>query len=150
MASPSSVNGAFPFTGNERIPLDTVLPNGQAPESVGVTSNALLGIGAPFALGNVSAGNLTLNAENGSLQEATLVGNITLTNPTNPVPGQLNQLTLIQDATGSRLLSAVGSQWLFSGASKTLTTTANAIDRISWRYDPTLGKILADLTKAFG
>lgn len=58
----------------------------------------------------------------------TLTGNVTLANPTSPKPGQSGRIRIIQDGTGSRLLSAVGSFWKRSGGAPTLTTTASAYD----------------------
>jgi len=62
----------------------------------------------------------------------TLGGNRTLANPTNLTAGQSGSIFVVQDATGSRTL-AYGSYWDFSGGTApTLTTTANAIDRIDY------------------
>lgn len=62
----------------------------------------------------------------------TLGGNRTLANPTNPIPGQSGSIFVVQDGTGSRTL-AFGSYWDFiSGTAPTLTTSANAVDRIDY------------------
>ena len=62
----------------------------------------------------------------------TLGGNRTMANPTNFVVGQTGSIFLVQDATGSRTLS-FGSYWDFSGGTApTLSTTANAVDRIDY------------------
>jgi hypothetical protein len=62
----------------------------------------------------------------------TLGGNRTLANPTNLTAGQSGSIFVVQDGTGSRTL-AYGSSWDFSGGTApTLTTTANAIDRIDY------------------
>jgi hypothetical protein len=62
----------------------------------------------------------------------TLGGNRTLANPTNITAGQSGSIFIVQDATGSRVLSW-GSYWDFSGGTApTLTTTANAIDRVDY------------------
>lgn len=62
----------------------------------------------------------------------TLGGNRTLANPTGLVAGQSGSIFVVQDATGSRTL-AFGSYWDFSnGTAPTLTTTANAVDRIDY------------------
>lgn len=62
----------------------------------------------------------------------TLGGNRTLANPTNLVAGQSGSIFIVQDGTGSRTL-AYGSSWDFAGGSApTLTTNANAIDRIDY------------------
>lgn len=63
----------------------------------------------------------------------TLGGNRTLANPTNMVAGQSGSLFISQDATGSRTL-AYGSYWDFAngGTAPTLSTGANAVDRIDY------------------
>lgn len=62
----------------------------------------------------------------------TLGGNRTLANPTNITPGQSGSIFISQDGTGNRTL-AYGSYWDFAnGAAPTLSTTANAVDRIDY------------------
>jgi len=62
----------------------------------------------------------------------TLGGNRTIANPTNIVAGQSGSIFVLQDGTGSRTASW-GSFWDFSnGTAPTLTTTANAVDRIDY------------------
>lgn len=62
----------------------------------------------------------------------TLGGNRTLANPTTPIPGQSGSIFVVQDGTGSRTL-AFGSYWDFiGGTAPTLTTSANAVDRIDY------------------
>lgn len=62
----------------------------------------------------------------------TLAGNRTLANPTGLVAGQSGSIFVVQDATGGRTL-AFGSYWKFpAGTAPTLTTTANAVDRIDY------------------
>jgi len=62
----------------------------------------------------------------------TLGGNRTLANPTGLVAGQSGSIFVVQDATGSRTL-AYGSSWDFAaGVAPTLTTAANAVDRIDY------------------
>lgn len=62
----------------------------------------------------------------------TLGGNRVLGNPTNQTAGQPGQITITQDATGARTLS-YGSNWKFAGGSApTLTTTAGAVDVLSY------------------
>lgn len=96
-------------------------------------------------IGAVS-GTVTINANTGPIQRATLVGNITIntTNLTNFSTGESVTLVLTQDATGSRILT---SNLKYAGASKTLTTTANAIDTIAITYDGT--NYLAALVKGY-
>lgn len=62
----------------------------------------------------------------------TLAGNRTLANPSNLTAGQSGSIFIVQDGTGSRTLS-FGSYWDFAGASApTLTTDANAVDRVDY------------------
>jgi len=62
----------------------------------------------------------------------TLGGNRTLGNPTGMVTGQTGSIFIVQDGTGGRTL-AYSSNWEFSsGAAPTLTTTANAVDRLDY------------------
>ncbi len=62
----------------------------------------------------------------------TLGGNRTLDNPTNQVAGQSGSIFIVQDGTGSRTL-AYGSNYDFiGGTAPTLSTAANAVDRIDY------------------
>lgn len=56
----------------------------------------------------------------------------TLANPSNLAAGQTGSIFVVQDGSGSRLLT-YGSSWEFAGGSApTLTTTASAVDRIDF------------------
>jgi hypothetical protein len=62
----------------------------------------------------------------------TLAGNRTIANPTNLTAGQSGSIFIVQDGTGSRTASW-GSYWDFAaGAAPTLTTDANAVDRVDY------------------
>jgi hypothetical protein len=62
----------------------------------------------------------------------TLGGNRTLANPTNLTAGQSGSFFITQDGTGSRTL-AYGSYYDFiGGTAPTLSTAANAVDRIDY------------------
>ena len=65
----------------------------------------------------------------------TLGGNRTL-DITNAVAGASGILIVTQDATGSRTLTLPAGS-LSAGGSITLTTTASAVDVLSWVYDGT-------------
>ena len=56
----------------------------------------------------------------------------TLANPSNLTAGQSGSIFVIQDATGSRLLT-YGSSWDFAGGTApTLSTAASSVDRIDY------------------
>ena len=140
----------------------TINPNGASTinnTSIGVTTAAagrfttLTATGAitlvdvretVFAIGNSGTSTLTPNAANGSVQTITATGNFTLSAFTSPVSGQTITFIITQDATGSRTLT---STMKFAGGSKTLTTTANAIDILTVSYIGTT--YYASLSKGF-
>jgi lysophospholipase L1-like esterase len=64
----------------------------------------------------------------------TLTGNATLNNPTNLIVGATYTLYLYQDSVGNRTLS-FGS--IFNGFSPVLSTSANAVDIFTFKYDGT-------------
>ena len=78
---------------------------------------------------------ITADLATGNFFTVTLGGNRTLGNPTNKVPGQAGTIFVVQDGTGGRTLQ-YGSDWEFAGSAATnaptLTTTANAVDRIDY------------------
>lgn len=90
------------------------------------------------------ASTITPNVANGNNQTVTLTGNVTFSAFASPVAGQSLTLFVTQDATGSRLLT---STMLFAGGTKTLSTTANAVDIIVVFYDGT--NYWASLSKDF-
>jgi hypothetical protein len=87
---------------------------------------------------------ITPNAADGSIRSITLTGNVTFSAFTSPVSGQTITLIITQDATGSRTLT---STMKFAGASKTLSTAANAIDILTVSYIGTT--YYASLVKGF-
>jgi hypothetical protein len=87
---------------------------------------------------------ITPNAADGSIRTITLTGNVTFSAFTSPVSGQTITLIITQDGTGSRTLT---STMKFSGGTKTLTTTASAIDILTVSYIGTT--YYASLSKAF-
>ena len=78
----------------------------------------------------------------------TLGHNATIANPTNLTAGQSGSIFLVQDGTGSRTV-AWGSYWDFAaGTAPTLSTGANAVDRIDYVVRTT-GSIHAVATLAY-
>ena len=63
-----------------------------------------------------------------------LTQNVTIANPTGVLPGQIINISLIQDGTGSRTASW-GSAWQMPGGAKTLSTAADAKDLYSGRVE---------------
>ena len=77
----------------------------------------------------------------------TLAGNRTLANPANAQPGDNGLIVITQDGTGSRAL-AYGAAWKFPGGAPVLSTTAGAVDAISYAvFSPT--QILCTLVRGF-
>lgn len=101
-------------------------------------------IEAIYDNGNSGAATLTPNATNGSVQKYTLTGNITLSAFASPVAGQSITLILVQDGTGSRILTST-MKW--AGGTKTLSTAAGSIDIATIYYDGT--NYYASLAKGF-
>lgn len=97
-----------------------------------------------------SGTTVTPDCDLGLNMRLVLAHNMTLANPTNLVDGDVINLRIKQDGTGSRLLSAVGSKWKFPGGTlPVLSTAANAVDLISGSYDSTDDTIAAVCSKAF-
>lgn len=83
--------------------------------------------------------------------DITMTGNCTfsVTNPPALKDNSEKVVILRQDGTGSRT-GTFPAGWLFSGGSKTLTTAASSVDKVTLRKDPAVaGQFLAELTKAY-
>jgi len=86
--------------------------------------------------GNSSTAD-TIDWTAGNKQKSTLTGNVTFTFSPEP-SGPCNLiLKLIQDATGSRTVTWPADVKWPGGTAPTLTTTASAIDIVSFYYDGT-------------
>jgi hypothetical protein len=83
--------------------------------------------------GNIS-GATTFNVSLGELVTATLTGNTTVTLTAGMIKGQTLELRLTQDATGSRT-ATWPSNFKKAGGSLALSSTANAQDIITMRWD---------------
>lgn len=113
-----------------------------------MTPKKVLDAAVPQAL--TDAGTVTPDFNAGFNFEWTIGGNRTLANPSNTKSGQSGTIKIVQDATGSRIIS-YGNNWRFPGGSATgglLSTAANAIDIIAYTVG-TDGKLYATLAKAF-
>lgn len=99
----------------------------------------------PTAL--TSGATITPDFNAGSNFTLTLAHNATLANPSNLQAGDSGAIEITQDGTGNRTL-AYGSQWKFPGGAPVLSTSAAAVDLLTY-WAPTTGRILATLTKAY-
>lgn len=109
-----------------------------AGQSISVTNNTddiTLDQAANYSAGNSSTA-LTVNWNNGAAQHVTLTGNCTFTF-SNPRAGSAYVLRLLQDATGSRLVTWPAAVKWTGAIAPTLSTTAAAIDLINFYYDGT-------------
>lgn len=94
------------------------------------SSYTLILPGGIFAL--TDAATISISFASNSTFSVTLGGNRTMDNPTNAVAGMTGSIFISQDATGGRTL-AWSSYWDFpNGTAPTLSTTANAVDRIDY------------------
>ena len=92
--------------------------------------------------------NISVDFNVGQNFTVTLAGNSTLDNPTNCVAGQVGSIFVVQDGTGSRTL-AYGTSWDFpAGTAPTLSTDADAIDRLDYIVH-TSTDVQTILTKAY-
>lgn len=95
-------------------------------------SDTIDGVLAPTITTLTDGATITPDFSSSCNFTVTLGGNRTLANPSNLVAGQSGSIFIVQDATGSRTL-AWGSYWDFAGGTApTLTTTANAVDRVDY------------------
>jgi len=79
-----------------------------------------------------SAATITPNFADSNNFTVTLGHTATIANPTNLTAGQSGSIFIVQDATGSRVVSW-GSYWDFAGGTApVLTTAANSIDRVDY------------------
>ena len=92
-----------------------------------------------FAIGTTS-GTITPDVANGNVQTITLNGNLTFSAFANPISGQSLTLIITTGGTGRTLTSTM----LFSGGSKTLSTTSTVdiltVSYIGTTYYASLGK----------
>jgi hypothetical protein len=80
-------------------------------------------------------GTVTIDASAGNSQRMVLGGNITLAAPSNPMSGQNLGLHIIQDGTGSRIITWNAVFKWAGGTAPSLSTTASARDFVAMTYD---------------
>ena len=112
---------------------------GSALTSAQGTNNATTSAAQTFTAGQrgeittlTSGATVTPDFNDSNNFTLTLDQNLTIANPSNLVAGQSGSIFLVQDGTGSRT-AAWGTYWDFAGGTApTLTTTADAVDRIDY------------------
>ncbi len=91
------------------------------------------------------AATIAVDLAGGTNFTVTLAGNRTLGAPSNAKPGMSGTILIKQDATGSRTL-AYNTAWKPFGSTPSLTTTANAVDLLTWIVEGS-GKVRFTLAK---
>ena len=95
-------------------------------------SDTLDGVLAPTITTLTDGATITPDFSTSCNFTVTLAGNRAMANPSNPVAGQSGSIFIVQDSTGSRTLSW-GANWDWAGGTApTLTTAANAVDRVDY------------------
>jgi hypothetical protein len=96
--------------------------------------------------GGTTTGTITPDCANGTTQKITLTGSITWNAFANAVAGQSMTMIITQPASGGPYtLTSTTPKW--AGASKTLSTAANAVDIVTMFYDGST--YWASLSKGF-
>jgi hypothetical protein len=85
----------------------------------------------------ISASAVTPDCSLSNVFYVALTGNITINAPTNPRSGQVINIILKQDATGSRTVTFNAIFTFSGGGEPTPTATAGAVDMVSCQYDAT-------------
>jgi len=118
----------------------TVTPNGTGKT---VVTN-IVPIEYVYTAGSTT-GTITPDAALGTIQSITLTGNITFNAFSTPIAGETITMIITQPASGGPY--TLTSTMKFAGASKTLSTAANAVDILSVTYDGT--NYWASLSKGY-
>ena len=107
-------------------------------------------IGFTLQTATYNATTTTIDWKNGNKAKMTFgagnIGTLAFTNPTKPCSVQI---ILVQDGTGSRVVTAWDSdiKWAGGGTAPTLSTSANSVDVVSFLWDGT--SYLGTITKDF-
>ena len=134
-AGGSQYPSTYPLTGNETMPADTNLTNGQNPASEAVTPGQLKGYFRPPVTLTGSVGVVAVNADQTDLFKLSLVQNYTLQNPTNLLSGQSFKIEVTQPASGSDTLKFDTLYKWPSGTAPTISVTGGSIDLLTFTYD---------------
>lgn len=140
----------LPFTGIERINLDTGAAGGANPQSAAITMAQLSASGLGAVSAFTDAAVVALNAATASQFSDVLSATGRTVTISNASPGQEVVLYLSQDATGSRTVTTWTNVLWAAGAPPTLSTAANALDVFRFTFNATLGKFIGETVgKAF-
>lgn len=77
----------------------------------------------------------TFAPSSGGYQTITLTGNITSWTFTAGSDGELVTIAFRQDGSGNRTIAGTPGNVLLAGSALTLSTGANKVDMVTWRYD---------------
>ena len=148
----SNTGGALILTANSNTTSGTITVASGADANISLTPN---GTGKTVITNAVAyeyvytagttTGTITPNAALGTIQSITLSGSITWNAFGTPLAGQTITMIIKQPASGGPY--TLTSTMLFAGASKTLSTAANAVDILSVTYDGT--NYWASLSKGY-
>lgn len=143
--TPGLTQFTLPFTGTETFPLDTGATSGIAPETAYVTAAQISAAGrgaVTAATGTTTAAaTITLNAALASYFSVTLNATNQVLTISNPSPGQVVEIELIQGSGGSFTIGTYTSgTFATNGTAPTLTTTAAKIDILVAEYNATAAK----------
>lgn len=90
----------------------------------------------PTVVSLTYAATLNTDASAGDIFDVTLTGNVTLSNPTNPVNGKTLRWRIRQDGTGNRTLT-LGNKFVIPSTATSplpVSTSANAMDILAATY----------------
>lgn len=133
-----------PFTGSERVNMDTGKAGGVAPQTAAVTSQLLSIIGKGAVLPLADAATISADATKGSYFSVTIGATGRTLTVSNPSPGQEILIEVTQDGTGSRTITTWTNFTWAGGTAPTLTTTAGATDAIRATWNATAAKWRAE------
>ena len=109
------------YTGSDVTSLGEVTP-----------TDTLDGVPAPTVTALADGATITPDFSTSCNFTVTLGGSRTMGNPTNAVAGQSGSIFIVQDGTGGRTLSWSSNWDWATGAAPTLSTGANAVDRVDY------------------
>ena len=148
----SNTGGALNLTANNNTTSGTITIASSTNADITVTPNGtgktvisnIVPIEFVYTAG-ATTGTIAPDAALGTIQSITLSGNITFNAFTSPIAGETITMIITQPASGGPY--TLTSTMKFAGASKTLSTAANAVDILSVTYDGT--NYWASLSKGY-